>query len=316
MEPNQLINDDLLSSEALAHHGTKGMKWGIWNAETRAKYLGGLGRKLSSGVKKRAESAKTTVSAFANKKVSDLKASHEAKKTAKAEQREAEKANRKEAERQRKELGMSAVKYNQLRETTLASHDPAVIAKGMHTLTDAELDKKLDRLKKEDQVSKIATDRATRKHQEHKARSEAIQANPVYKIGARAAGNALKSMSKGLVDINKGNNNKGGDNSGDNKNKGEDNANQTTTSSEKKSFKLTKKTKPSVSDDVYQSRVRKVVKESAAYNATPSSAKSAATRGQRLLSDDKIRAEIIDVTPVEASSYRSNTRKALPSGRE
>ena len=25
-------------SEALAHHGVKGMKWGVWNAETRAKY--------------------------------------------------------------------------------------------------------------------------------------------------------------------------------------------------------------------------------------------------------------------------------------
>ena len=28
-------------SKALAHHGVKGMKWGVWNAETRARYYGG-----------------------------------------------------------------------------------------------------------------------------------------------------------------------------------------------------------------------------------------------------------------------------------
>ena len=34
-------------TEALAHHGVKGMKWGVWNAETAARYGGG------SGVRKR-----------------------------------------------------------------------------------------------------------------------------------------------------------------------------------------------------------------------------------------------------------------------
>ena len=27
-------------SEALMHHGTKGMKWGVWNAETAARRMG------------------------------------------------------------------------------------------------------------------------------------------------------------------------------------------------------------------------------------------------------------------------------------
>lgn len=303
MEPNQLISDDLLSSEALAHHGTKGMKWGVWNAETRAKYLGGLGRKLSSGVKKRAESAKSTVSTFANKKVSDLKASHEAKKTARAEQREAEKANRKEAARQRKELGMPAIKYNQLRETTLASHDPAVIAKGMHTLTDAELDKKLDRLKKEDQISKIVTDRATRKHQEHKARSEAIQANPIYKIGAKAAGNALKSMSKGLVDINAADNKKN--------DKGSDKAEGKKSEESSKKVK-TVKVKKKTSGGGVNGMKWKVVENEPINSAKAS---SAVARGQRLLTDGTIRAEIIDVQTVPSNSEKQN-RKASSSGKE
>lgn len=28
-------------SEAIAHHGVKGMKWGVWNSETQSKYQGG-----------------------------------------------------------------------------------------------------------------------------------------------------------------------------------------------------------------------------------------------------------------------------------
>ena len=35
-------------SEVLAHHGVKGMKWGVWNAETRARYAGTSSVKLAS----------------------------------------------------------------------------------------------------------------------------------------------------------------------------------------------------------------------------------------------------------------------------
>ena len=35
MDPKTLISDDLLNSPVIEHHGTKGMKWGVWNAETR-----------------------------------------------------------------------------------------------------------------------------------------------------------------------------------------------------------------------------------------------------------------------------------------
>ena len=33
-----LVTFDDGSSAFLSHHGTKGMKWGVWNAETKAKY--------------------------------------------------------------------------------------------------------------------------------------------------------------------------------------------------------------------------------------------------------------------------------------
>ena len=35
-------------SEALAHHGVKGMKWGVWNAETKARYTGTSSMNLAS----------------------------------------------------------------------------------------------------------------------------------------------------------------------------------------------------------------------------------------------------------------------------
>lgn len=36
-----LVTFDDGSSAYLEHHGTKGMKWGVWNEETRSKYQGG-----------------------------------------------------------------------------------------------------------------------------------------------------------------------------------------------------------------------------------------------------------------------------------
>ena len=300
MEPSKLISDDLLNSTPLEHHGTKGMKWGVWNAETRDKYLVGAARKISS--------AKTALSKSAAKKVSEMKSSHSAKKTARAEEKAAKKQNKADVAEQRKELGMSRARYNQLRETTLQSHDPKVVAKGMHTLTDMELDKKLDRLKKEDQIARLSSEQATRKHQEHKARSEAIKANPLYSIGMNVAGRAIKKATKGAVDPTPGKENNSGGN--DKKNAGEK---EKKTGNEKSSQKKTSNEKY-----VDKDRVRKVVKDSAVWKDQPASdrAKSAATRGERLISDGKLRAEIIDVQPVSYSSERQEKRKALPAGKE
>lgn len=314
MEPNQLISDDLLNSSQLAHHGVKGMKWGVWNAETRAKYIGGSGRKLSKGVKQRSSSASDAVARFAKKKLSELKSSHDEKKKAKADERAAKKKNKQDIVQQRKDLGMSKAQYNKLRETTLKSHDPKVVARGMHTLTDMELDAKLNRLKKEDQIARLSSEQQTRKHQEHKARSEAIKANPIYTIGMNVAGRAIKNISKGLVDI---------DSDKKTKKKNVDNGTEKTESANKKpkanagnesaSAQQKSGTGSSAKSYVDSDRVRKVVRESAVRNEQVSSdtVRSAATRGERLITDGKLRAEIIDVTPVSYSSEREERRKLL-----
>lgn len=300
MEQNRLmISDDLLNSTPLEHHGTKGMKWGVWNAETRAKYLGGVKR-------------------FAGKKVSEVKGAHEAKQKEKAAKKQA----REDIKAQRKELGMTRAKYNELRETTLKSHDPKVVAKGMQTLTDAELDQKLERLRKEDQITKMYLEQSTRKHQEHKARNEAIKANPLYDVGMKA----LKKASKGLIDdAKKDKKKKGDEEGGSNENQEKDKkkkGNEEGGSNDNKQDVVNPfvKREPAPYSATSYETVRKVVKESPVTTeyVSSSAAKSAATRGERLLSDGTVKAqvlEVIDVNPVSASSARSEARKALPSGR-
>jgi hypothetical protein len=294
MEQKRMISDDLLNSAPLEHHGIKGMKWGVWNSETRAKYLG--------GVKK-----------FAKKKVSEVKESYEAKEKERAETKAAKKQAREDIKAQRKELGMSRAKYNELRETTLKSHDPKVVARGMQTLTDDELDKKLDRLKKEDQIARLSSDQATRKHQEHKARSEAIKANPLYGISLNVAGKALKKASNGVVDVS-------ADKDRKKKNDPAASNNDTSGKSRDKQQSFTNpftKRNPAPYSAASYEKVRKVVKNNPVSTeyVSSSAARSAATRGKRLISDGTVKAEVIDVTPVSASSARSEVRKALPNGR-
>lgn len=178
----------------LSHYGVKGMKWGVWNAETRAKYAGGIGRasntmkaKLSSAggsITKGSRAAAKMVGRKASSLASSAKASTtkkiEAKKAAKAEKI----ANRKDIAQQRKELGMTRKQYDRLRERTLKSHDPRVVEKGMRTLTDEELNKKLIRLQTEEKISRMSTDLASRKAQAAAARNDAISRNPLVKMGS------------------------------------------------------------------------------------------------------------------------------------
>ena len=291
MDPKTLISDDLLNSPVMEHHGTKGMKWGVWNAETRRKYLGGM--------RKAAGAAASKVSKAAKAKVEDAKEQHKANAVA-----------REEVRQQRKELGMTRKKYDKLRETTLKSHDPRVVARGMKTLTDKELDAKLERLRKEEQVSRMATDMTKRKSEASKARSEAIKANPLYGIGMNVVGRTIKGAVNSAT--------KDTANSANGSGKAEKKESKNEKGKEGKPITVTPPAKNTRPDYVDRDRVRKVVRESAVLKDQINSdrAKSAASKGKRLLSDGTLKAEVIDVTPVSYSSDNQKSRKALPSAKD
>lgn len=302
MTQTNLISDDLLNSVPLEHHGIKNMKWGVWNEETRRKYMGGTGRAMSAKMKELARKGKDSVNAFAKRKVDEYKQQRADKKQQRIEQKE-----------QRKELGMTRQQYESLRKTTLRSHDPRVVAKGMRTLTDKELNDKLTRLQTEEKISKMATDLQKRRYEVKDARMKSIKANPLYSVGMNVLGKsvnkALNVAGSAVKNANNSKKNSNSDNSGGNKPKADNSG----ANESKSSVKLPKRDPSPYSQSGPGSNesVRKAVRESAFYNQSTSSdsARSAATRGERLLSDGTIRATVIDVQPVSASSEREQLRK-------
>lgn len=145
-----------MQNEYLAHYGVPGMKWGVRNAETLARYARDAGGRM------RKKMASAAGEAFQNLK--------------------AKRANRKEAKRLAKEAGTSRKarrEFIKLRKETLRAHDPDKVAKGMHTLTDMELDTKIKRLEAEEKVRKLAKtkkdnaiDTATKQENYKKAKKE------------------------------------------------------------------------------------------------------------------------------------------------
>lgn len=129
----------------LLHYGRKGMKWGVWNAETAARYAGGTGRKLVSKGDDSDGIGSILIKRAANSVSTRL-------------------AKRRAVSIRREELGIKSRKarkaFDKLREETLASTDPEVVAKGMRTLTDSELGEKIARMEKESAVTKLANEQA------------------------------------------------------------------------------------------------------------------------------------------------------------
>ena len=204
-----------MDNNSLMHYGVKGMKWGVWNADTRAKYSGGKSRKSTTGSRvttamskhaaKTLKAAGRAVGRGAKAVGSVLKRGGSAaanKVTASIKQRRTEKQLAKEQGIR----GRKLKQFKEVRKTTLRSHDPAVIAKGMHTLSDEELDKKISRLKQEQQVNDMvkkrrddAADTAKRREEVRKARKERRNTGFVAQVARDTATSTLKVAGSRLV---------------------------------------------------------------------------------------------------------------------
>jgi hypothetical protein len=208
---DETVVDLLRDNKILEHYGVKGMKWGVRNAETLRKYAGSMGTKMSAvskfanseavrGAVRTLQSKASSMKARAGASYSKARKAHadraQAASLMRAEKRQArdqEKAERKLEKKEirnekrilRKESGLNPIEYEKLRKKTLKSHNPEVIARGMHVLTDAELNRKIDRLNREEVVSKLAGERVKR-------RNVAITTNPLYKLGE----DAVKDLAK------------------------------------------------------------------------------------------------------------------------
>lgn len=199
---NEQFDDIKIDEEHLEHWGVLGMQWGVHNDETKRKY--GELPGLREAKKANAPSSESTTPAkpdnprskpsLAERGVAAIKRKRQEKKDAKEAERqksidEWNEHKRREAEDleiQRK-YGMTKEKYDALREVTLNSHDPRVVAKGMKVLTDDELAEKIKRLEQEGKVRSAAA----------KARKEAAEARTAelnhkkqtlpYQLGSTAA---------------------------------------------------------------------------------------------------------------------------------
>ena len=140
-----VFEDDIV----LEHHGVQGMKWGVWNAETARKRLGGSGSRRKA--KRSVRTDKGLQARIGGKVVETVS---KPVKTVVRKRKEA-----KEAKALAKEQGIKMGQrkaFKELRKQTLRAHDPEAVERGMHTLTDSELTAKITRLEQEKRVRDMA----------------------------------------------------------------------------------------------------------------------------------------------------------------
>lgn len=148
---------------SLEHYGVMGMKWGVWNAETARKRTGGSGGKFKR-VKKAAASSVRSI----------------------RERRAAAKETKQIAQEQAIKVGQMK-SFSALRKKTLASHDPEVVEKGMHTLTDAELSAKISRLSQEKVIRDLANNKRQGVAETRRKQEEALAAEKNRKASGMGA---------------------------------------------------------------------------------------------------------------------------------
>lgn len=202
-----------IEEEYLDHSGVKGMKWGVWNAETRKKYAGGSGRgrkgsasgfdKIRAAAGRGASKAGAAVASGAKKAGGYAVKSAKSALDAKLEKRRTEaKVNQMmdaaglKKKRQREE-------FLRTRQRTLASHDPDVVFKGAHTLTDSELEAKIKRINQEGKLLETASNRKKAAAGAEEAAQRAAEARERAKqqtLGGRIASAAISTVSESVKD--------------------------------------------------------------------------------------------------------------------
>lgn len=182
-------------SEWLEHHGVKGQKWGVRNKDTLRKYAGPIGRSIKGKFDKfnknrphplnnvKNELARRSA---ANKQSSDMAKAYAGGKYAHPKKYKA---------------------FMETRAQTLRAHDPELVAKGMHTLTDSELKDKISRLEQEKKIrdladakQKAATDRAVAIENYKKAQKEAKASGIGMKLLTTTYNSTVNYAGKKAVD--------------------------------------------------------------------------------------------------------------------
>lgn len=186
----------MADEEFLAHYGVKGMRWGVIHKRLKKAISSGASRVSKVLEKKRAKHKK-----LKKEKAKLKKQRAEAKRKSNEQNKELARANGYGTD----PAGMK--KFNDVRRTTLTSHDPATIAKGMHTLTDSELKSKINRMKLESEVMNIVEDRdkkaneaATRAANLAKARNEVKSSSIMGQIAKTSGTSIVTNAGKKATD--------------------------------------------------------------------------------------------------------------------
>ena len=200
--------------DILSHHGVKDMHWGVWNDETKRKYgvLGPKGRKtnVDSPPIPKSDSPKQAKPSLVERGKNAINQKRQAKQDAKEAERKriadeeaaAIAASKRDSEI-RSKYGMSANEYDKLRNVTLNSHDPVVVAKGMKLLSDDELTAKIQRLEQEGRIKSLAETQKKQVSEARRAELQRKQQSLPYRLGESAAktitGTVVNNITKNTI---------------------------------------------------------------------------------------------------------------------
>ena len=165
-----------MEDEHLAHHGIMGMKWGV-----RKERDGSPRKTLRSRVGDSIKRFGTVTSQTVNSAKSAY-ASMQKVKIAKRQKKVANKMAKDYAKAQKKmDKELLSHDTRKQREVALTTHDPVVLKKYMHLLTDDELKSRYDRIDMENKITNLAVKKSDRSYEVFKKRADWAMNSPVGK---------------------------------------------------------------------------------------------------------------------------------------